>query len=443
MRILFHLKSLNAAGILAAVLLSPPLIRAESEPETTGDSPLQSEFTEVDLPQNSESGLEPASSLFDAEPVLQFPDGRIWNFIPRFTTGVFHESNIYLQASQPVGDWVASVSPGFSLELGAAGEGRNFFSDPPEVPDALGALWLDSDLSRLEFQENRSQSVWNGSVQLGAMWGTARTRFGVKTGWDSVAERTADLGQRISPTGVRLRRETAAVVLRGVYELTEKTAVAADLLGLRESREPGFELSETRLSLGLSYAATEKIRASIQLAAGRVRLVDGPEQVYGQGTLVLRYEATAKTSFQAELGLERRRIGDGAGSFLNPLMSLEAAWAATERIRVRAALERQTATSRIFPTENFVRSTAELGVEWDLPCNWKTRGVFGVGTADYSDSIRGRREEAFLYGRVTFVRSLGNGIELEMGFEQRENQSSQPGSGYRDSIGFFQIRLSP
>ncbi|MEY5009846.1 MAG: hypothetical protein RLZZ253_985 [Verrucomicrobiota bacterium] len=443
MRAQFHLRFLIAAAVPAACLWNPLPLDAAANAEPAGEPAGEAAVNAAELPEDPDPGIDAATLFPESAPALQFPDERIWTFLPRLTTGVFHESNIYLQASRPVGDWIASVSPGLSFELGAAGAGRNFFSNVPEASEEPGSLWLDSELSRLEFQQNRSQSVWNGAVQFGAVWGTARTRFGLRTGWDSVAERTADLGQRISPTGIRLRRETAAGVLRGVYELTAKTAVSADVFGLRESREPGFELDETRLSLGVSYAATEKIRASMQLAGGRVRLVAGPEQVYGQTTLVVRYEATPKTSLQAQAGLERRRIGDGGGSFLNPLLSLEAVWAPSENLRVRAALERQTATSRIFPTENFVRNTAELGVEWDLPWNMKTRAICGVGTADYTDSIRGRREESFFYGRVTVVRSVGRGIELELGFEQQANRSSTPGAGYRDSIGFFQIRLSP
>jgi hypothetical protein len=145
---------------------------------------------------------------------------------------------------------------------------------------------------------------------------------------------------------------------------------------------------------------------------------------------------------QLQAGLEQRRIGGGTGSFLNPLVTLDVEWAATERLRLRASLERMSATSRIFPTENFVRSTAQLGVEWDLFGDWKCRGFCGAGKADYTDAVRGTRQEEFVFGRLSVARQLGCGWEVECGFEHRENRSSQLGAGYQDSMGFLQFRLS-
>jgi hypothetical protein len=429
-------------ALFFGILLSATAFGADPGPDGWTHSFETHGLGPVSVASEPEFLAVPEDASSSPEAILAFPETRFWNVVPRLETGVLYDSNIYLQAQGAVGDWITSFSPGVSLELGAVSRGRRFFAQSAEGGTEGGALWMDAALTWLEFQQNRTQSAGNGVIQLGTVWGTERTGLGLEWNWESVTERAADIGGRISVTGQRLRRETASAVLRAVYELTEKSVIETDLLALHETRERTYEMEETRFLVGLSYAATAKIRASLQGSVGRVQLVDGLDQSSVRGVLVLKYEPTAKTTVQLQAGLEQRRIGGGTGSFLNPLVSLDVEWAATERLRLRASLERMSATSRIFPTENFVRSTAQLGVEWDLFGDWKCRGFCGAGKADYTDAVRGTREEEFVFARLSVARQLGCGWEVECGFEHRENRSSQLGAGYQDSMGFLQFRLS-
>jgi hypothetical protein len=192
--------------------------------------------------------------------------------------------------------------------------------------------------------------------------------------------------------GGRNPHNVYSTTLNASYQLTGKLFLTSDgVLNIDDYPGPQIGSQTASGNLFLNYQYREKVVFGAGGTLG-YNLVDAvsPNQVYEQANARLSYNATAKTSFSATVGLEFRQFENSSrGVYVTPVYALNGTYAPSDGTTISLSGTRRNANSGSLAGQDYTETGVNLGIQQRFLRRTSVGFAAGYQNAQYFSTIAG------------------------------------------------------
>lgn len=192
--------------------------------------------------------------------------------------------------------------------------------------------------------------------------------------------------------GGRNRHNVYSTNLNASYQLTGKLFLTSDgILNIDDYPGPQIGSQTASADLFLNYQYREKIVFGMGGTLG-YNLVDAvsPNQIYEQANARLSYNATAKTSFSATVGLEFRQFENSSrGVYVTPVYTLNGTYSPSDGTTITLSGTRRNANSGSLLGQDYTETGVNLGIQQRFLRRTSLGFAAGYQRAEYFSTIAG------------------------------------------------------
>ncbi|MFH1067177.1 MAG: outer membrane beta-barrel protein [bacterium] len=295
---------------------------------------------DVNVPYGS-SSVEPIEA---PEPKAE----KKWDYHLHLGVSSVYDDNISLRPDHEVGDFIWTISPGAGIEFGQEmGEGAH--------------LLLDYTANIIRFMDETSNNSVDHAGEI--LFGYTFNKLSV-----GLEQRITTLSDAVVDVGTRLKRQIYDTRLTAKYDVSDKTYV--DWMGsqLVTDADTGFsDKIEWNTGLFLNYRVLPKVTLGIGPKFGWIDASQQGNQDYQQALARLLWDPTAKLSFTAEGGVERRDFQDSTvPERWTPVAALGATYNPFDSTQISARAYRGVTNSLSLAAENYVTAGGKLSIKQRL-----------------------------------------------------------------------------
>ncbi len=433
----------EASGTYVAA--AAPLLAAELGREATGTLPeaeLGGEWMPVDAGSGLGDSTAVAESASDAVELVETRDaghaGR-WRVSPHLLLSGTYDDNIFIQHTDPVGDFIVTAAAGLAFGFWD-GEGererfldRNHFSTTFER--SRGNLFLvDYTAIGHKFIRNGSEDSLDHDGLFQARWHQEKLTLAAGAHLESKTETNIDVGDRI-------RRKTAATNVSVRYEMTDRTAFGLEGAYVVNDPEAFIGNRETRGEATIDYAATPVTAFGIGVAAGVVDPDFGADQTFERIVGRVHYALTDKVDFSFRGGAELRQFERvGGGDRVNPIFELRAVWLPAAGTELAADAFRRVETSAALVEEDFETTGFALTFRREVRTGLHLSLAGGYQNVRYrTANTTISRMDDYFYIRPALVYNFATWGNAAISYEHRQNDSDRTVSSFTNNLTTVQV----
>jgi hypothetical protein len=290
-------------------------------------------------------------------------------------------SHIFLKSQGAQSDFVTRVAPGFSLRLGDT--------------DSMFYLVGDYTAGFNYYAEHSSESTVDQDFRVQAQWSMPKTTIGL------TMDVSSDTGQDVDITD-RVRQELYFIGLTGHYAYGEKTSMDLSADYTRSDFNGLISSQQTEGQAFFDYQYSPKTQFGIGASAGVLMVSGAADQTFEDGSLRATYRATGKLTLIAQGGLEVRQYGDGEGSTVTPVFSIEAAWTARPGTTLSVSARRSIYASAILDDQDYAATAFDFSIGQRITDYVDVSLSAGYVNTDYTataTNVTATREDNYFYIR--------------------------------------------
>jgi hypothetical protein len=424
----------------AAPLPEPaPLQTSDALTPPTADIPASAD---LGMPPPSRSP-EPAVELVQPVEGISSPtfDLPRWRFDVRLETSLTYDDNIFIQPNNKQADFYFGITPLIAVGWGAfqadptivTGVGSRF----PQVAarDVSGNAFLFRYApTALLFVHHRDQDAVNEDVMLSGRWVTDKLTMEASGRFQTLSAPDIDVGNRINS-------EVTSGLLNANYQMTQRTSIDARFALERDSYQGGLDSTDLEFSALLNYQLLPKTMVGLGAGLGYTTIEDGENQYYEQGLLHLRWEPTAKLSFEGTVGLEVREISSGPDR-TTPVFEFGANYALADSTSVRLSASRRIETSALFLDQDIERTTVEASIRQRFLHKIYVTASGGFEHLDYVDAgAAANRTDSFGYFGLESAWEVTKFLSLKASYRYENDHSTNGDFSFRRNLADLQCNI--
>jgi hypothetical protein len=300
-----------------------------------------------------------------------------------------YNDNIFNVQKPRTADYITTISPTFTLEVGDAVKREDNFAAISYQPQPQ------------IFAENSDQTTINENLQLALQYKFPRLTENLSFGYIKDSNPTAsDIG--------RVEYRLYNLNWANSYAIGARTAFEAELRASATDYNSQFytNYSTTSVAVQLAYEASAKLALTLGPYMGLTRIEGGSDQVFEGIRLGFRYDSLKKLSFHGSLGAQALQYrGTNAGNnegFSTPTFALGLTYLATPKRTLTLDLARSTQNSGSANGQVYINTTASVGITQIFFRSWNFALRLGYNALAYQGS---NNDHTDTY--VTFSPSLG------------------------------------
>lgn len=356
-----------------------------------------------------------------------------------------YDSNIFIQPDHEEADFIFTLAPGvafgwgdYETELLEDWSFRERYNPDVSDPDRLiekSFVYLDYTPSVTMFTHNSEENTFDHDAKLEGQWAMRKLTLGIKARFQTLNIPDVDIGDR-------QRQRRLNVDLTSLYEASEKTSVEVNAGYSSRDYERSADTREWRNQNWLNYQIQPKVMIGFGPAFGYVESTQGPEQVYEQGLLRVRYKPSEKLSLLLIGGVEARQIRHRDDE-VNPVVSLAAKWNPAEGTYLYLSAYSKTLTSSQF-AQNYTLTGVDFIFRQRLLQRYYLGVAAGYANADY-DSLPGSpssaRNDDLYYIRPFAELDIIRWMSASIAVEYRNNDSSNARRTFEELSAYLQLNV--
>lgn len=295
---------------------------------------------------------------------------------PHFELSESFNDNVYYAGEDEVSDFLTTISPGLTLQLGT--ETANF-------------IRLSYHFDRLQYLQESSQSANQHRIALGSHLGFNNLTI---EGRDDIQFLSSVLGGGISLAGQRVDRVTFYDEYRLTYQFSEKTGVYLEGTYMASDFEEGLPLYDRntlRGTGGFEYMAFSRTFLFGEIYYGQTASnpnFDTPKPPHAEfigGFLGARGYFTEKLTGSVKAGYESRQFSDGTPGGQMPVVEAELTERFTPKTVLTGSYSRRQHVSVQFARAAYSADTVSLLLRQEMGNEGRAHAMLRAGytIADY------------------------------------------------------------
>jgi len=364
-----------------------------------------------------------------------------WHVRPTLSTTVTYDDNIFISNVNREGDLYLTISPGIALgwgdfrsELLNSDSREHWLELVPDDLERLNYFFTRYTASENLFLKHTGQDSLDEDAALDTQFQFSRLTLGLKTGVQTLSSPDIEIGGRI-------HRTVYNTELTSKYEIGEKGSVEVNFdEATTDYRAGALDSTEIANQDWFNYAVTPKIISSIGTRISYLDVQDNPGQTAEQFLLRTIYQAGAKLSINADLGVEFRQIESGGHNRTDGVFGIGANYQPFDGTGVTLTANRHTDSSASVAGEDVTVTGIDAEIHQRL--FQKFYLVLGAG---YSDSVyreiltlSTHREDNYVYLRPSTTLYLTRWASLRLSYQFQSNQSTTT-FGFTDNMTMLQL----
>ncbi len=372
-----------------------------------------------------ELGLEAVEGVSTAVGLTgtEQPRASRWKMSPHLRLEATYDDNIFIQPTNKVADFVYTVAPGLAAGYWDYEDEMDAYLDRGRSASQLDRgqgnfLYFDYTAILLGFATNSSQNAFNQNALFDARWRMAKLTLTASTSFTSLYQPVIDLGGR-----VQTKRVSTEVTAN--YQLSERTALAANFYNVIQEQGDFLRTVEWRNESYFEYQLTPLIRVDLGGAVGVLQVKDYQDQVFQRVLAGVAFDNTSKISFTARGGMEFRQSDGPQGDTVTPVFTVSARYALAEATVLVLDGYRRVTPSAAQPNQNFTATGAALRFDRTL----RTGLLFSAGvgyehTVYTQSSGLPQRRDDICFASAGVVYNFARWGSVGVRYEFSQNESS-------------------
>jgi hypothetical protein len=211
------------------------------------------------------------------------------------------------------------------------------------------------------------------------------------------------------------------------YQISAERAVVA-------FEESGFfDFYESSVGVSARYRYSSKTEVGLAYRVGRVEIDEAGDQTFHQIGAQAQWRPRKKFALSLEGGLEYRDYESGSGT--EPYLAARIDWTPRSKTAFFGEIYRRQEASGALEGESFNLTGFRVGVNQVLRDGWSARLELGRETSDYfatTGAVASGREDTILFFRPSISYAFSEDSVLAFLYQYSENDSTEPGFGYRN-----------
>jgi hypothetical protein len=378
--------------------------------------------------------------------VLESESSRKWKVTPHVVLKTGFDDNIFISAQNRQSDFFGVLSPGIAFGLGEFrqhlkefGSYAQQYEDHPREEavffETRRFFFANYTASAIAFVDHSEENAVDHDVSLAGRWTFQKLSLGFRAGLQTLSNSDIDVGGRV-------KRTITDTEITARYEFSEKTSMEANFSRLGLNYEQALDSTEWKNQNWVNYRVFPKTQLGVGLAVGRLEVDEGAVQSFEQGLVRAHYLGTGKLSFDGELGVEFRQIEDHGGNRTTPIFALGATYSPFVATELSLRGSRRTLASASKAGENYVLTGVEGRIRQRFFQRFYVSTATGYERSAY-ESVDGRgeanRTDNVFFTRPSLEFDVTKWASMEVAYEFRENDSTNPGSGFTENLATIQI----
>ena len=400
-----------------------------------GDELIESGTLEQPGVEAVESASEPVGATGDEKRRA----GR-WKVSPHLRLEMTYDDNIFIQPTGKVGDFIFTAAPGVTIGYWDYEDEMERYLDRSRSAAVIDRgegsfLVVDYTGILLGFASTSSQNAYDQDARFDARWRLEKLTLGAASHFESKSEADIDVGGRV-------RRKTVSTEITAGYQLSERTSFGVDFFNVIQNREDFLKTLEWRNENYFDYELTPLLRVGLGGAVGRLEVEDHADQIFERILGRVNFESTAKVSIAARGGVEFRQSDGPVGDMVEPIFNVTARYSLAEATAVVLDSYRRVEPSSSQPDEDYTATGVSLRFERTLRTGLRFWVEGGYEHTNYTESSGvSQRQDDFFYVRAGLLYNFAHWGNAGIGYEYRENDSSQASSSFDNNRVTFQFGL--
>jgi hypothetical protein len=438
------------AGFLLVLYSASAQVAVESptstEPEAPVVTPGEAEALRSEpIPMTPDGTPLPASAagaeiVPSGRPVAEIP--RRFKYTLSATLRGIYDDNVYNRSSNATSDYSFAIEPAIFIGLGDS--------------DGVNSVSLTYHPSIFIFVNNSRNDNVQHVIQL-----QAGRRFGhlaLSFSQDVQILDGTDLNSLSDPTGHqanidvsgRNRHQTYTSTFGGSYDLTGKLFLSSG--GFFVANEYPSTLISSQSSSGnlfLNYTYSEKLTVGLGGTGGYSTTSNtgsiSNDETFEQANARFDYNATAKISLSASVGIEFRQNSNSTGSEVSPVYNLSASYQPFDGTSLSLNGSRTTRNSASQAGQDYSDTTINFSLNQRLLQRFFVGFAVGYTNNSYFSTINGitaNRDDNFYYISPSVDFNVTRFWTFGVYYQHRENSSSDGFSSFQDNQAGIRTKLT-
>ena len=366
-----------------------------------------------------------------------------WHIRPTLSTTVTYDDNVFISSVNRQGDLYFTVSPGlaigwgdFRTQLLDSDANEHWLQMAPDDFEQLNYFFARYTANENLFLKNTNLDALDNDAMLKTEFQFSKLTLGLQTEVQTLSTPDIEIGGRI-------HRTVYSGELDSKYQFGEKASVEANFNEKTTDYKKGaLDSTEISNQEWFNYAVTPKIVSSLGARFDYINVQDNPGQTAEQLLWRTVYQAGAKLSVDASLGVEFRQIATGGHDRIDGVFGIGANYPPFDGTTLKLEASRQTVGSGSVFGEDIEVTGIDAEIHQRLFQKFYLALNAGYSNSVYReiDTLSTQREDNYFYFRPSTTLYLTRWASLRLSYEFQSNQSTTT-FGFTDNMTMLQLNV--
>ena len=346
-----------------------------------------------------------------------------WRIIPKASTGVVFDDNIFISNTDRQSDVIFNVGGGFAVELG----------DYRTLEENY--LLLEYLAAGYFFAKNTSQNSFGQNASLLGQYRFNQLAVQLESEYQYINGAQRQVGGFTT-------RNILYNDLRFIYDLSEKTSFDLEISQDSNIYESPYNSSYYfQATAGMDYLILPKVRIGIEGTAGYTTAENNPDQTYQIVNARAKYDLTGKVAIKATGGLQfNQYVTGGEDMRVSPVFSIGAEYLPFPNTAVNLVAYRNLLVSPSLNNQDYWATGVELGITQTIAQRFQVGVAGGYENDTYVANLPGvqaNRVDNFFFIEPQISYNFLKYLTASLFYQHRFTDSTlQVDTWYDNQIGF-------